>query len=556
MYSVVLFPAAMLFALVSAKALSAEPDQALWYRQPAVGWSEGLPVGNGRLGAMDFGGVAHEHLQLNEGTLTSGEPASDLRSIDIRPDFSRVTGLIRAGHYADADNYITAHWLGRGQQSYEPLGDLYIDTESPGPGPVADYRRSLDLADAVSSTRWTQAGVAYTRDVFASFPDQVIVVRFSASRPNVLSFTASLKSVHPTAHWVVPELNTIEMQGQIPGYVLRRTLEVVEARHEQARYPEVFDAQGRRKPGAKQVLYGAEINGDGMYFDARLAAWTPDGTIAATPDGRLQVKGATEAVLVLSAGSSFNGFDRSPSREGVDPRVSTERFLRAAAGRTYAELFSRHEADYKALFGRVALVLPSGPEIQAQPTDERLAQFQRKADPGLAALLFHYGRYLLIAGSRPGGQPANLQGLWNDRVLPPWTCSYTVNINTEMNYWPAEVTQLSELQEPLFRLIRETAITGSGTARQHVWKPRLGSPPQHHPLAGFVPGRRHNPGVVLEHVRRVALLASLGALPVYRRQKVSGGRGIPFDERRGRVLRGLDRAGGGWHPGHPGQHFA
>ena len=456
-------PVAVLFALISVRLFSDEPDLTLWYRQPAGSWNEGLPVGNGRLGAMDLGGIAREQLQLNEGTLTSGEPASDLRTIDIRPDYGYVTGLIRAGHYADADSYITAHWLGRGQQSYQPLGDLFIDSDHADP--ISSYRHSLDLANAVVRTQWTQGGVDYTREVFASFPDQVIVVRLSASRPAVLSFTASLRSPHPTARWTIPDANTVEMKGQIPGFVLRRTLDVVEARHEQSRYPEEYDNQGRRRPGAKQVLYGAEINGQGMYFDARLTARTVGGSVAVRGDGTCRVDGATEAILILSAGSSFNGFDKSPSRDGVDPTLATTRYLRAADRMSYAELLARHEADYRALFDRVALVLPSSSAMRAEPTDERLARFSKTDDPGLAALLFHFGRYLLIAGSRPGGQPTNLQGLWNDQILPPWTASYTVNINTEMNYWPAEVTQLSELQEPLFRLIKETAITGAGTAR-------------------------------------------------------------------------------------------
>jgi alpha-L-fucosidase 2 len=457
-----LLPSLIGLGFVSVRMLAAEPDLTLWYRQPATVWNEALPVGNGRLGAMDFGGTNQEHLQLNEGTLTSGEPASDLRSIDIRPDFGRVTGLIKSGRYADADAYITAHWLGRCQQCYEPLGDLYLDSDAGGP--VTGYRRSLDLARAVASTEWTQSGVAYRREIFASFPDQVIVVRLTASRTGALSFTARLRSVHPNARWERPATATVEMRGQIPGFVLRRTLDLVEQRHEQYRYPELFDGQGHRKPGAQQVLYGPAIDGKGMYFDARLAALTLGGTARAGTDGTCRVEGATEAVLILSAGSSFNGYDKSPSRNGLDPTVATSRFLQTALTRSYAELLARHEADFGELFGRVSLTL-SAPGSAAKPTDERLANFAAERDPGLAALLFHFGRYLLIAGSRPGGQPTNLQGLWNDQVIPPWCASYTVNINTEMNYWPAETTALGALQEPLFRLIKETAITGAGTAR-------------------------------------------------------------------------------------------
>jgi len=452
-----------------ASAIAAPPDMRLRYNQPAATWNECLPVGNGRLGAMDFGGTTHEHLQLNEGTLTSGEPASDLRTISIQGDLASVRAMIAAGHYAQADAYIAVHWLGRCQQCYEPLGDLFIDSESKGP--VTDYHRVLNLQTAVAGTEWTQAGVSYTREVFASFPDQVIVVRLTATEAASLTFTASLRSVHPTAHTKSIGNSTIEMQGQIPGFVLRRTLKEVEAKHEQARYPELYDAQGARRPNAKQVLYADEIGGNGMFFDSRLSVSTIGGTVTTGPDGVCHVKDATEALLIFSAGSSFNGFDRSPSHDGVDPTLATAAHLGAAMAKPFADLLLRHETDYRALFDRSVLTLPTTKELRNTPTDERLAQFDTVSDPGLASLLYDFGRYLMIAGSRPGGQPTNLQGLWNDQVTPPWCSSYTVNINTEMNYWPAEVTSLSELTEPLFRMIQETAVTGAGTA-QHMYGDR------------------------------------------------------------------------------------
>ena len=202
-----------------------------------------------------------------------------------------------------------------------------------------------------------------------------------------------------------------------------------------------------------------------MRFDARMVLKISDGTATALPDGTFVVENATDAVLILSAGSSFNGFDKSPSTQGVDPTRSTERHLGDARRRLYGDLLGRHEADYQALFDRVSFALPTPPQLLNMPTDARLKAFSGDSDPGLAALLFHFGRYLLIAGSRQGGQPTNLQGLWNEEVMPPWTSSYTVNINTEMNYWPAEVTQLSELTEPLFRMLQEESITGAQTAK-------------------------------------------------------------------------------------------
>ncbi len=443
--------------------LAAESDLTLWYRAPGATWNEGLPIGNGRLGAMELGGTDHTRIPLNEGTLTSGEPASDLRSINLRPDREYVSGLIAAGHYAEADEYIAAHWLGRAQQCYQPLGDLYIEMDHAAP--VSDYRRSLDLNSATALTTWTADGVVYTRELFASFPDQVIVIRLTASRPGALAFTAHLGSVHPTARFHRADSSTGEMSGQLPGFVLRRTLELVEQRHQQSRYPELWDASGQRRPGAAPVLYGRAIDGNGMYFDARFVTRTVGGSAVVSENGECHVTGATEAVMLLDAGSSFNGYDRSPSHDGIDPRQAPAAHLHAAIGRSFQDLRDRHEQDYQKLFQRVALTLESPASVRALPTDERLARFAALGDPGLAAMLFQFGRYLLIAGSRPGGQPTNLQGLWNDRVVPPWAASYTVNINTEMNYWPAEVTQLGELTDPLFRLIRETAQTGAGAAK-------------------------------------------------------------------------------------------
>jgi alpha-L-fucosidase 2 len=461
--------ASLLFLLPLTGAIADPPDTRLRYTTPAASWNEGLPVGNGRLGAMDLGGTTHERLQLNEGTLTSGEPASDLRSISIQSDLGSVRAMIAAGHSAEADAYIAAHWLGRCQQCYQPLGDLDIEAESAGP--VSDYHRVLNLDTAVAATQWKQGGVGYTREVFASFPDQVIVVRLTATAAAALNLSVRLKSPHPTARTAALGSEGIEMTGQIPGFVLRRALSEVEAKHEQARYPEIYDAQGRRKPHAKQVLYADEIGGRGMYFDSRLAVRTTGGSVTTSPDGTCRVSHATVVILIFSAGSSFNGFDRSPSRDGVDPKVATAARLQAATEKTFAQLIERHEADYRALFNRSILTLPSSPEQRETPTDARLAAFSTVADPGLAALLYDFGRYLMIAGSRPGGQPTNLQGLWNDQVTPPWCSSYTVNINTEMNYWPAEVTSLPELAEPLFRMIRETAVTGAGTA-QHMYGDR------------------------------------------------------------------------------------
>jgi len=448
------------------------PGLSLWYDRPAEKWTDALPLGNGRMGAMVYGGVDRERLQLNEDTLYSGEPPADLRTINIRKDFAHVTGLLAAGRNPEADTYITKRWLGRNQQCYQPLGDLLLDFTPVEPaGGVTDYRRWLDLQQATAGVSFTRGGVAFTREIFASHPDQVIVIRLRAGRPGALGFKASYASVHPTAATLAAD-GELVMRGQLPGYVARRPLQTIERAGEQLRYPELYDTSGRRLPHVRPyrgndndgtVLYGADIGGRGMHFEARLAVQT-DGRVTFR-DGVLQVEGAGEATLLLAAGSSFNGFDRSPSREGVDPAARTTRDVRAAARQTFTGLRERHVRDHRSLFDRNTLRLDGDPVKETMPTDRRIAAFRTTGDPALAALGYQFGRYLLIAGSRPGTQPLNLQGIWNDQVIPPWASAYTTNINAEMNYWPAEVTNLSETHEPLFRMVSELTRTGRIAAR-------------------------------------------------------------------------------------------
>ena len=286
------------------------------------------------------------------------------------------------------------------------------------------------------------------------------MLRLTASKPRSLTFRVALSSPHPTAAADAEGADSILLTGQAPGLALRRTLEWVEQRGEQWKYPELWDKDGRRRPNAKPVLYGDQIGGLGMFFDARLRALVKDGTTSADASG-LHVRGATEALLVLAAATSFNGPDRSPSHAGVNPAARCSADLARAAGKSFAALRDSHVADYKRLFDRVSLDLgPPSPK----PTDERIVQFGAGRDPALAALYFQFGRYLMIAGSRPGGQPLNLQGLWNPDVVPPWASAYTTNINTEMNYWPAEVANLSECHEPLLRMVRELSVTGGEVA--------------------------------------------------------------------------------------------
>jgi len=452
----------LVFVSLTATAWAADSASPLlmWYDQPAQKWTDALPLGNGRLGAMVFGGVEREHLSLNEDTLVSGEPPADLRSLDITKDFAHVTSLLKAGRNPEADTYITKHWLGRNQQCYQPLGDLWLDFAAGGA--TTEYRRWLDLATATAGVSFKRGDVTFTREVFISAPDQIIVIRLRADKAGALAFKATFTSPHPTAK-VTAGASQVVLRGQLPGYVGRRDLKTVEQWGDQWKYPENFGPDGQRKPHAAQVLYGADIDGKGMFFDARLAVFS-DGKFVAK-DGVYSVEGATESRVLVTAASSYNGYDKSPSREGVDPTAKAMAYLNPAFSKPFAALRERHVADYRALFDRVALRLAGDPAKEKLPTDARIAAFRETGDPALAALVFQFGRYLMIAGSRPGTQPLNLQGIWNDQVIPPWASQYTVNINTEMNYWPAEPTNLAECTEPFFRMMRETAANGARTAR-------------------------------------------------------------------------------------------
>jgi len=436
-----------------------KPDQILWYKNPSANWNEALPIGNGRIGAMVFGGITDEHLQLNENTLYSGEPSLSYKKVNITGDFDKVMSLLRNQKNTEADEYIRQNWLGRLHANYEPLGDLFIKTNHSEK--VTNYRRELDIANSISQVSYQLDGVQYTREMFASHPDSIIVVKFTASKP-VLNLVASLVSVHPTAKSKVDN-NVLLIHGQAPGYSSRRTLEQIEQRGETQRHPELFDSNGKRK-FEKQNLYGDEIGGLGMFFEAQIKAKLKDGELT-TDSANIHIKNSSEVVFFVSAATSFNGFDKSPSKEGLDPNKIAGKILAKATSRSYDNLKKTHKSDYQNLYNRLALNLVSTTSHDTIPTDHRIVSFAQDNDPDLVELLFNYGRYLMISGSRDGDQPLNLQGIWNDLVIPPWNSGYTININTEMNYWPAEVTNLAECQQPLFRMIKEMAVTGKETAK-------------------------------------------------------------------------------------------
>lgn len=399
-------------------AVPAHESLVLWYDRPAAHWTEALPIGNGRLGAMVFGGTEHERLQLNEDTLFAGGPydPSNPEALDALPEARR---LIFAGEYQQAHKLIGEKMMARPikQMAYEPVGDLRL--EFPGHTAASSFRRDLDLDTAVARTTYRIGGVTFDREVFSSPVDQVIVVRLTASRPGQITFGATLTT---------PQMATVE-----------------------ARPPDTLVMRGRN--GDYAGVKGA------LTFQARVRVLIEGGAVVAEKE-RITVTGANAATVLMAVATSYRRYD---DIEG-DPEALTVSRLADAASRPFTRLRAAHVREHRRLFRRVHLDLGTS-DAAGLPTNERRARFQNDEDPQLATLYFQYGRYLLISSSRPGTQPANLQGLWNESMTPPWESKYTVNINTEMNYWPAESTNLAECHGPLLRMVSELAERGARTAR-------------------------------------------------------------------------------------------
>lgn len=409
----------------------------LRYARPAEKWTEALPVGNGRLGAMVFGGIDRERLQINEETLWSGGPR-EWNNPDAPAVLAEVRAALFAGDYVKADA-LCKKMQGPYNQSYLPLADVWLDFGNNGES--KDYQRSLDLDSAVATTRFSTGGVTQTREVFASHPDQLIVTRVSADRAGALDFTLTASSLLRFAVHTEGQ-DTLVLSGRAPSHV----------------DPNYFRTEN-------PVVYDESPDPEGMLFELRVRVVATGGKVSA--DGSsLTISGADAATLLISAGTSYNGPDKSPGREGRDATAECIRPLQAAKDVSYDTLLARHLSDYQPLYRRVSLDLGSDPEAEKLTTEERLIRFaEGKSDPSLVTLLFNYGRYLLISSSRPGGLPANLQGIWNDLVRPPWSSNYTLNINAQMNYWPAEVTNLAECHEPFLDFIEMLSTHGLDTAR-------------------------------------------------------------------------------------------
>ena len=387
----------------------------LYMDKPAASWYEATPIGNGRLGGMVYGGVTRDTIRTNDDTFWSGEPR-DLQRPGTYKVLPEIRKLLLEEKNQEAQKVIDANLLGPWNQNYMPLADILL--EWPGDGNVSGYRRELDLNRGVVTITYAQNGINYKRELFASYPDQAIVMNISAESG------------------VKVEDDQVVIDGQAPY-------------HTDPNYT------GVHPPVYKE--------GKGMRFEGRLLVKQEGGSL--TPSGdKLHVKDATSATLAFMAATSFNGFDKDPYTNGKDEKAICRKYLTSLEAKKYSDLYKAHVADYASLFGRVSIDLGESAEA-ALPINRRIADYKPGMDPALTALYFQFGRYLLISASRPGSQPANLQGIWNQDMQPAWSANWTINCNAEINYWPAEITNLSECHAPMFDMIRETSVDGAKTAK-------------------------------------------------------------------------------------------
>lgn len=429
----------------------------LWYRQPAADWNHALPVGNGRLGGMVFGGVNHERIQLNEDTIWSGGPI-DMHNPEALENLDAIRQALFNGNLTEANRLGFYKFIARPVklQPYQPLGDLWLEMSQHTA--VSDYRRELDLDSGIARVTYRAGDATYTREIFASAPAQTLVVRLSCDQPGRIDCRATLQAIAP----VEPDPRSkaaaqtwtqklIEESGSDPTIV-----DQMQTMVEYFTYmPEPHAT--RLESGLQQItLHGQADNGKGVRFQAVLRATVEGGSVT-VEDGWLDVTGADALTLVLVAATDFGG---------KDPATACVNDLSKSVS-AYADLRAEHITDYQSLFHRLSLDLGHDEALQSLPTDERLQRVRDGGeDHGLVTCYLQFARYLMIAASRPGSQAMNLQGIWNGQMRPPWNSAYTININTQMNYWPAETLNLAECHEPLFDLIEALVSPGQQTAQR------------------------------------------------------------------------------------------
>ncbi len=397
--------------------LHAGPETTLWYSKPAGVWTEALPIGNGRLGAMVFGGVQQERIQLNEDTVWAGGPY-DPSNPEAFDAYTKARELIFNKKQKEANDLIVAKGMAipPRQASYQTVGNLVLDFAAQGE--LSNYRRELDLDTAVTTTSFTINGVNYKREVFSSFPDQVIVMRLSSDEPGKISFKASM--------------NTPQKENEVKADQSILNLTATTGKHQD-------------RPGQIKFLAQTRIDNLGGKISA--------------DDKTISVDSADSVIIRIACRTNYKNYADITNDYGA--LVDTD--FAGAGKKSFDDLLAAHLKDHQALYRRVKIDLGTTPEGE-KSTDERIKRFADGKDPALATLLFNYGRYLLISSSRPGDQAANLQGIWNESLNAPWGGKYTININTEMNYWLAEPTALSECAEPLFAMVRDISVTGKRTA--------------------------------------------------------------------------------------------
>jgi len=453
----------LVLSLLGCDKEKAEKDVVMWYDKPATDWYEALPIGNGTLGAMVFGGINTEHLQLNENTLYSGEPGQRHVEIDVTKSLEKVKDLIKSGDLMQVNKIVRDEFIGRAQPCYQPFGDLYIELEHAGE--AHNYKRELDISQAICRTSYSVDKVDFKREIFASHPDQVIVIKLTSSGSGNISCKIALEGAHPTENSFVKD-DVLIMKGQAPALALRRTIKYVQDLGQEWMYPELFDEDGQHIPGTQPVMYGDMLDGKGTFYEGRVGVDLGGGELT-VENNQLVISNAKEVKIILSGDTSYNGFDKSPSRQGVDPSVVASEKLKSALQKSYKTLKNNHLEDYKALFDRVHFNLGEINMNSKLPTNERLELLSKGSnDPSLFAFFMQYARYLTIAASRPGGQPINLQGMWNEDIIPPWAGAYTMNINTQIYYWMTEAANLSECAEPIHRFVKELSVDGKKHAKE------------------------------------------------------------------------------------------
>lgn len=417
-------------------------DLKLQYNQPAVEWTEALPIGNGTLGAMVFGRVDSELIQLNEATLWSGGPVQK----NVNPNAFQNLALIREALKAedfDKAYTLTKNMQGAYSESFMPLGDLFL-TQDLGGKKIDFYNRSLDIQTGLAVTNFKVDGVNYKREIFASAPAQCIVMKLSADQLQKLSVSIDASSLLRNQKLV--QNNSLVLKGNAPS-------------HSDPNYIDY-----NKEP----VIYDDQTGCRGMRFELIVKPIVKDGTVS-YEGNKIVIKNASEILLFISAATSFNGFDKCPDSQGKDEHAFAENPIKKASTKKYDNLVKEHLQDFQKFFNRVSLQLNEKETSKSNlPTDIRLEQYDKgEKDSGLEALFFQYGRYLLISSSRTHNAPANLQGIWNNKLRAPWSSNYTTNINLQMNYWPVESASLSELFFPLDDFVKNVSVTGAETAKSY-----------------------------------------------------------------------------------------